>query len=102
MLAAGMDQETILAGVISQLGIDAIDSILHRRIGAALPESGLKPVGVAAKEVLHDLPVGTRGRRPALLARSVAIDMHSQRRSDVPLRGAAEELLASRQGIGVR
>src|SRR6266851_212523 len=91
----------MLASMISQQGVDAVDSILHRRIGAEHPGDDLKPIAVAAEEVFDDLPIGARGRGSALLAGGVPIEIHFHWPFRPPLLRPTQELFAGLQRVGV-
>ena len=58
LLAPKINQQTMLTGMIAQHGVHAVDSILHRRIGAWNSGVGTIAVLVTAKKIFHDLPVG--------------------------------------------
>jgi hypothetical protein len=101
MLAVTIDQQPILAHLIPELGVHAVDAILHRRVHAGHAEGDIESISMAPKELLHDLPIGTGGRGSALIGGSVAIDGDREPATRAPLFGAAQELFAGGQGIRV-
>jgi hypothetical protein len=54
-LTTGVNQNSILAGVISELGVDAVYAILDRRVRAWNAKCGVKALRIATEEILHDL-----------------------------------------------
>ena len=58
VFASGINQQSMLTRMIVQHGVHAVDSILHRWIGAGNSEVGTIAVLVTAKKIFHDLPVG--------------------------------------------
>jgi len=89
----------MLPSVVSEQGVDAVDAILDRWIGARHPEAGPVAIRVLAKEFLYDLPVGARRRSPALLAGGVAVDGYIEQRR-FELRGESIVITPAASGKG--
>jgi hypothetical protein len=70
----------MLAGMVSQHGIDTIDAILDWWIGAKHADAGVVTIRMTAEEVLQDLPVSAVGRCLAPLASGVTVDLDIQYR----------------------
>ena len=101
LFAARIDNQPMLAIMISQQSIDAVDSILHRWISAGHSEVDSKQIGVTAEEVYDDLPIGARGRGSVLLAGGVPMDIHFQGPFRPPLLRTIQELFAGLQRVGI-
>jgi hypothetical protein len=53
-----IDRHPMLARIVAQQRIEAIDAILDRRVGARHPKDGVTTVRVLAEAVFDDLPSG--------------------------------------------
>jgi hypothetical protein len=69
MLTPGIDQQPKFARIIMERGIDAVDPILHGRIGAGYSEAGVITVRITAEEVLRKVgkPLRSRGTKGELV-----------------------------------
>src|SRR5580704_3895055 len=101
MLAVTIDQQPILAHLISELGVHAVDAILHRRVHAGHAKDNIESLSMPPKELLHNLPIGTGSRGSPLVGGSVAIDRNREPATRAPLFRPAQELFAGSQSIRV-
>jgi hypothetical protein len=99
MFAVLIDEESMFPRVIPQLGIYAVHPILDYRIHGGYMKPDLESIGVTAKELLHNLPIGARSRRPALIGGGVAVNLDNQWKTKVPFLCSAQELLARRERV---
>src|SRR5579862_808795 len=60
MFTVLIDEESMLTGVIPQLGIHAVHPILHGRIRAPYMDRNAESIGITDKELLYNLPIRAR------------------------------------------